>query len=70
MGVTNPNLSKGGRKIKKTNHCTIPKTLKINENKRASRMRTELKVESGQHKCHNGKYANRCTKTSLEVLES
>ena len=36
MGVTNPKLSKGGRKLKKTKHCTIPKTLNINEKKRAS----------------------------------
>ena len=27
MGVTNPKLAKGGRKLKKEKHCTIPKTL-------------------------------------------
>ena len=54
MGVTNSKLSKGGRKLKKIKHCTIPKTLNINEKKRAFRMRTE----NGQHKCHNRKYAN------------
>ena len=27
MGITNPKLAKGGRKLKKTKHCTIPKTL-------------------------------------------
>ena len=27
MGVTNPKLAKGGRKIKKAKYCTIPKTL-------------------------------------------
>ena len=58
MGVINPKLAKGGRKLKKTKHCNIPKTLNINEKKRSSRMRTEFKVESGQHKCHNGKYTN------------
>ena len=31
MGVTNPKLSKGGRKLKKAKHCTIPITLNINE---------------------------------------
>ena len=59
IGVTNLKLFKGGRKVKKTKHCTIPKTFNINEKKRASRIRTEFKVESGKQKCHNGKYANR-----------
>ena len=68
MGVTNPKLSKGGRKLKTTKHCTIPKTWNINEKKIAYGMRTEL--ESGQQKFHNGIYANRCTKTSFGVLES
>ena len=27
MGVTNPKLVKGGRKLKEAKHCTIPKTL-------------------------------------------
>ena len=27
MGVTNLNLSKGGRKLKVARHCTIPNTL-------------------------------------------
>ena len=35
MGVTNPNLAKGGRKLKKAKHCTIPKILGQNEKKRA-----------------------------------
>ena len=52
MGVTNPKLCKDGRKLKKTKHSTIPKTLNINEKRRASGMR------SGQQKCYNGKYAN------------
>ena len=30
MRVTNPKLSKGGRKLKKEKHCTIPKTLHKN----------------------------------------
>ena len=54
MVVTNLKLSNGGRKLKKTKHCTISKTLNINEKKRAYGMRTE----SGQHKCLNGKYEN------------
>ena len=70
MGVTNPKLSKGDRKLKKTKHCIIPKTLKINEKKIASGMRTEFKVDSDQQKLHNGNYSNRCTKTSSGVLES
>ena len=55
MGVTDRKLSKGGRKLKRTKHSTIPKTLNINEKKRASRMRIEFKVESGQQTFHNGK---------------
>ena len=31
MGVTNPKFAKDGRKLKKINHCTIPKTLYIIE---------------------------------------
>ena len=27
MGATNPKFSKGGRKPKKTKHCTIPQNL-------------------------------------------
>ena len=42
MGVTNPKLSKGGRKLKKTKHYTISKTLNINEKKRAFGMRTKM----------------------------
>ena len=30
MGVTDPKFVKGGRKLKKTRHCTIPKTLITN----------------------------------------
>ena len=33
MGVTNPKLSKGGRKLKKEKYCTIPKTLNKMERK-------------------------------------
>ena len=41
MGAANPNLSKGGRKLKKAKHYTISKTLDGNEKKRDSGMRTE-----------------------------
>ena len=30
MGVTDPKFVKGGRKLKKTRYCTIPKTLITN----------------------------------------
>ena len=33
MGVTNPKLAKGGIKLKKVKHCTIPKTLNKNNKK-------------------------------------
>ena len=41
MRVTNPKLSKGGRKLKMTKHCTISETLNIDENKRAFETRTK-----------------------------
>ena len=31
MGVNDPKFVKGGRKLKKTKHCTIPKTLMEDE---------------------------------------
>ena len=42
MGVTNPKLANGVRKLKKAKHCTIPKTLKRNENQRAFGMRNRI----------------------------
>ena len=39
MRVTNPKLAKGGRKLKKEKHYTIPKALKRNEKNRVSGIR-------------------------------
>ena len=33
VGVTNPKLAKGGRKLKKAKHCIIPETLNKMERK-------------------------------------
>ena len=41
MGVTNPKLVKGGRKLNKEKHYTIPKNLNKMKKKRASKL-TEL----------------------------
>ena len=57
MGVTNPKLAKGGRKLKKAKHCTIPKTLcKNGKEKRLWYEELNSKIKSGQKKCHNGEY--------------
>ena len=58
MRVTNPKLAKGGKKLKKAKHCTIPKTLCRNR-KEKSFWDEELnsKSESGKKKGHNGEYA-------------
>ena len=40
MGVTDPKFVKGGRKLKKTKHCIIPKTLKKKmKSEKASKIR-------------------------------
>ena len=69
MGVTNPKLAKSGRKLKKAKHCTIPKTLNKKKRKDAYGKGTELKVNSGKGKSHNGEYVKRCTKPSLGSLK-
>ena len=55
---TNLKPTKGGRKLKKAKHCTIPKTLCKN-GKEKSFWYGELnsKSESGKKKCQNGEYA-------------
>ena len=42
MGVTNPKFVKGGRNLKKTKYCTIPKTLMEDENEKTSRIRRKV----------------------------
>ena len=42
MGVTDPKFVKGGRKLKKAKHCTIPKTLIKDEKKKASKIRKRI----------------------------
>ena len=47
MGVVDPKFAKGGRKLKKTRHCTIP-NLEHNDRKRAfelEKLNLKQKVE-------------------------
>ena len=69
MGVTKSRFAKGGRKLKKAKHCTIPKTLNKMKRYDAFGKGTELKVDSGKGKIHSGEYVERCTKPSLGVLK-
>ena len=63
MGVTNPKFVKGGRKLKKAKHCTIPLTLIEDEKRKNFKDKEEnLQFECGQEKYHNRNYAERCTK--------
>ena len=39
MGVIDPKFTKGGRKLKKTKHCTIPPNLEKMTSEKASRIR-------------------------------
>ena len=43
MGVADPNLAKGGRKLKKAKHCAIPKTLNKYEKDKSFYSRIENK---------------------------
>ena len=64
MGVINPKFAKGGRKLKKTKHYTIPPNLEKMKSKKASGIRKRGyllcvgKEERKRH--HNEKYAERC----------
>ena len=64
MGVIDPKFAKGGRKLKKTKHCTIPQNLEQMKSEKAFRIRKIchlLGVDSEKRKRHhNEKYAERC----------
>ena len=48
IGVTNPKLAKGGRKLKKTKHCTIPKILNKEETLKSFWSRIENSYGKGK----------------------
>ena len=63
MGVIDPKFAKGGRKLKKTKHCTIPQKLEKMKSEKAYRIRKRSyllcvgKEMTKRH--HNEKYAER-----------
>ena len=63
MGVIDPKFAKGGRKLKKTKHCTIPPNLEKMKSEKASRIRKRghlLGMDNEKRKRHhNEKYAKR-----------
>ena len=60
MRATNPRFVKGGRKLKKTKHCTIPKTL-ITEEKILC-PKTILLLKQMKREMQSREYAVSCTK--------
>ena len=64
MGVIDPKFTKGGRKLEKTKHCTIPPNLEKMKSEKASRIRKIghlLGMDNEKRKRHhNEKYAERC----------
>ena len=73
MGVSDPKFAKGGRKLKKTKHCTIPPNLEKMKSEKASRIRKRghfLGIDNEKRKRHhNEKYAERC-KNLMRRLET
>ena len=66
MGVIDPKFTKGGRKLKKTKHCTIPPNLEKMKSEKASRIRKRghlLGMDNEKRKMHhNEKYEESCKK--------
>ena len=64
MGVIDQKFSKGGRKLKKTKHCTIPPNMEKMKSDKASRIMKRgylLGMDNEKRKRHNNeKYAERC----------
>ena len=73
MGVIDPKFAKGGRKLKKTKHCTIPPNLEKMKSEKASGIRKRSyflcvgKAKGKRH--HNEKYAEIC-KNMMGRLEN
>ena len=64
MGVIDPKFAKGGRKLKKTKHCTIPPNLEKMKSEKASGIRKRSYLlcvgKEKRKRHHNEKYAERC----------
>ena len=71
MGVIDRKFAKGGRKFKKTKHCTIPPNLEKMKSEKTSRIRKRghlLGMDNEKRKRHhNEKYAERCKKIDGKV---
>ena len=63
MGVVDPKLVKGGRKLKKAEHCTIPKPWTNMKKKRAYGAEVKIVVEK-KKKSHRGDNVEKCTQPS------
>ena len=64
MGVIDPKFTKGGRKLKKTKHCTIPPNLEKMKSGKASVIRKISYLlcvgKERRKRHHNEKHAERC----------
>ena len=64
MGVIDPKFSKGGRKLKKTKHCTIPPNLEKMKSEKTFGIRKRsyllCVVKERRKRHHNEKYAKKC----------
>ena len=66
MGVIDPKFAKGGRKLKKTKHCTIPLNLEKMKSEKDFEIRKRIYLlcvgKEMRKRHHNEKYAGRCKK--------
>ena len=64
MGVIDPKFAKGGRKLEKTKHCTIPPNLEKIKIEKAYGIRKRSYLlcvgKEKRKRHHNEKYAERC----------
>ena len=64
MRVIDPKFAKGGRKLKKTKHCTIPPNLEKMKSEKAYGIRKRIYLlcvgKERRKRHHKEKYAERC----------
>ena len=64
MGVIDPKFAKGGRKLKKKKHCTIPPNLEKMKSEKASGIRKRSYLlcvgKEKRKRHHDEKYVERC----------
>ena len=75
MRVIDPKFVKGGRKLKKTKHCTIPPNLEKMKSEKASRIRRRsyllgMKKNEKRKRYRTEEYAKRCSKPVGKVRKS